>query len=86
MVRLDGHHSLFAEVETLVTMVEKQHSTVAEDFHILLVDESLFKLLTTNESQNWQGAVRGYLQYAPGRVIQTTYDVNFSADFLQSIQ
>jgi ATP dependent DNA ligase domain len=85
VVRLDGHHSFFAEVETLVAMVEEHHNAAAGDFHILLVDGSLFELLTTDESQNWQGAVRGYLRCAAGRVIQTTYGVRFGADFLQSI-
>jgi hypothetical protein len=86
VVRLDGHHSFFAEVETLVAKVEEHHNAAAGDFHILLVDGSLFGLLTTDESQDWQGAVRGYLRYAAGRVIQTTYGVRFGADFLQSIQ
>lgn len=85
VVRLDGHHS-FAEVETLVAMIEEHRNAAAGDFHILLVDGSLFELLTTDESQNWQDAVRGYLRYAAGRVIQTTYGVRFGADFLQSIQ
>jgi hypothetical protein len=45
MVRLEGYQSLFAEVQTLVAMVE-DHTAAAGDFHSLFVGGSLFGLLT----------------------------------------
>jgi len=69
-----------------VAMVEEQHTAAAGDFHILFVDGSLFGLLTGNESRHWQDAIRGYLQYAAGKVVQITYGIRFRADFLQGIR
>jgi ATP-dependent DNA ligase len=86
VVRLDGHHSFFAEIRTLVAKVEEQHNAAAGDFHILFVDGSLFELLARDESRHWQGAIRGYLRYAAGKVVEITYGVRFSADFLQGIR
>ena len=63
-------------------MVEEQYTVAAEDFHILFVNGSLFDLLTSNESRYWQDAIRGYLQYATGKVVQITYDIRFRTDFL----
>jgi hypothetical protein len=67
-------------------MVEEQHTITARDFHILFVDGSLFSLLTGNKSRHWQDAIKGYLQYAAGKVVQITYSIRFRADFLQGIR
>ncbi|ERF69377.1 hypothetical protein EPUS_08649 [Endocarpon pusillum Z07020] len=86
VVRLERYQSFFIEVQTLVTMIEEeQHTAAAKDFHILFVDGSLFGLLMGNESRHWQDAIRGYLQYRAGQVVQITYGVRFGADFLQGI-
>jgi hypothetical protein len=84
-VRLNGHHSFFAEVKTLVAMIEEQHNAGAAAFHILFVDGGLFKLLIKDESLHWQDAIKGYLRYIAGKVVQITYSVRFTAEFLQSI-
>lgn len=59
MLHLEGYQLLFAEIQTLVAMIEEQHTVVARDFHILFVDGSLFSLLMGNESRHWQDAIRG---------------------------
>jgi hypothetical protein len=69
-----------------MAIVEEQHTTAAGDFHILFVNGSLFGLLTGNESRQWRDTIRGYLQYAAGKVVQITYGIRFHADFLQGIQ
>ena len=69
-----------------MTMIEEQHTVTVGDFHILFVDGSLFGLLTGNESRHWQDAIRGYLQYVAGKVVQISYGVRFRADFLQGIR
>lgn len=61
-------------------------AAAAGDFHILFVDGSLFGLLTGNESRHWQDEIRGYLQYAAGKVVRIAYGIRFHADFLQGIQ
>lgn len=85
MVRLEGYQSLFAEVQTLVAMVEEQHTAATGDFHILFVDGSLFDLLTGNESQHWRDTIRDYLRYAAGKVVQITDSIRFRTDLLQGI-
>ena len=85
VVRLKGHQSFFAEVQTLVTMVERHHAAAVGDFHILFVDRSLFGLLTGDGSRHWQDAIRAYLRYAGGKVVRITYGLRFSADFIQGI-
>ena len=69
-----------------MTMIEKQHTVAVGDFHILFVNESLFGLLTNDESRRWEDAIRGYLQYATGKVVQITYGIRFRTDFLQGIR
>ena len=69
-----------------MAIIEEQYTARARDFHILFVDGSLFGLLTGDESQRWQDAIRGYVQYVAGKVVQIAYDIRFRADFLQGIR
>jgi hypothetical protein len=86
VVRLERYQSLFVKVQTLVAMIEEQHTVAARDFYVLFVDESLFGLLTGNKSRHWQDVIKGYLQYAARKVVQITYGNRFRADFLQGIR
>ena len=45
VLHLDGRHSFFTEVGTLVAMIEEQPNAGAADFHILFMDGNLFELL-----------------------------------------
>ena len=52
VIRLEGYQSLFAEVQTLVAMLEERHTASAGAFHILLVDGSLLDSLAGNENRH----------------------------------
>lgn len=59
IARFGGHHSFYAEVETLLALIEGQHRVTPGDFHVLFVDERLLYLLATDESRHWQDTVKG---------------------------
>lgn len=86
MVYLERYQLLFIEIQILMAIIEKQYTAVTGDFHILFVDGSLFGLLTDNENRYWQDAIRDYLQYAAGKVVQIIYGIRFRVDFLQGIR
>ena len=85
VVQLNGYHSFYTEVEALLEMID-QPNAGAVDFHILFVDERLFELLAKDESLQWQAAIKGYVRFAAGKVVEIIYGARFAADFLRSIR
>ena len=84
VVHLDGHHSFLAHIEALVALIE-QILAGAAAFHMLFVGGSLFEMLAKDETSHWHAAIKGYLRYAAGKVIQIIYGARFAADFFWSI-
>jgi hypothetical protein len=80
VVQLDGHHSFLANVEALVALIEQINASAA-DFHMLFVGRSLFEMLAKDETSHWHAAIKGYLRYTAGKVIQIIYGARFVANF-----
>jgi hypothetical protein len=85
VAHLERYQSFSAEVQALEGVMEKQHAVAAGDFHILFADASLFQSLLGDDDRSWQGAIKAYLRYEAGKVVQVTYGVRFRTDFLQGI-
>jgi hypothetical protein len=69
-----------------VAMIGEQHTAAAEDIKILFADDDLFQQLAADENRRWQDAIRGYLRFAAGKVVEIIYDVRFDVDFLCDIR